>query len=305
MKPMAFTERLRGISGVQVKERESLAPYTSFRIGGPAEWFVLVRSLNALVDVLRLAREEGVGVFVLGAGTNLLISDKGVKGLVLKLEGVFRTYRIQGTEIISGASVPLAWLLDDAQERGLSGLEFAAGIPGTVGGAVVTNAGAFNGNIGEIIQGLRLVNKEGEYLHLSQEKFSFSYRHTSLQEGSIITEVTLALKRRKREDIREEASRNLRKRGENQPTSFSAGCIFKNPSALAAGQLIESLGLKGRTNGKARISTGHANFIENLGGATAREVWDLIGLIKERIRAEKGINLELEIKLMGEFPPLP
>ncbi|MEK7383030.1 MAG: UDP-N-acetylmuramate dehydrogenase [Elusimicrobiota bacterium] len=281
---------------------EPLARHTTFKIGGPADLFLDARDCDELLTALRLAREARVPVFVLGRGSNLLVKDQGVRGLVLRLAGGFDQVEFLGDgKVRAGASVRVPQLVVSCAQMGLSGLEPLVGVPGTVGGAVAMNAGTRDGEIGALVQEVEVVDPiAAELRTLSKSGLQFSYRASSLANLVVMT-ATLQLKPGDKGDIMALVARYQRKRLQTQPIhTFNVGSTFKNPPGRFAAKMIEELGLKGFAVGGARISAMHANFIENFAWATARDVLALVDLVRGRVRAAFGVDLELEMRVVGE-----
>lgn len=281
---------------------EPLAPRTTFKIGGPADAFVAARDREELRAALGAAREAGVPVFVLGFGSNLLVRDRGVRGLVVQLAGDFERIAFPGgAEVVAGAAARVPALVLACAERGLRGLEPIVGVPGTVGGALAMNAGTRDGEIGAFVKSVRTVDlRSGQERELSPAQLAFAYRRSAL-EAQVALDATLLLKEGDKADIMAVVRRYQQKRLETQPIhTYNVGSTFKNPSGRYAAQLVEQLGLKGHAIGGARVSPLHANFIENFAGAKASDVLALVDLIRERVRAGFGVDLELEMKVVGE-----
>ncbi|MEW5766179.1 MAG: UDP-N-acetylmuramate dehydrogenase [bacterium] len=305
-----LVERLRAIVGLRLKINEPMSRHTSFKIGGPADFFVEIESEAELKDVLELIRDHNLPGFILGGGTNLLVRDGGIRGLTLRPTGFFNKIDIRGrdkgerrnekSEIIKvGAGVSLPRLSREAATAGLSGLEFTAGIPGRIGGAVKLNASAFGKSIGELIKWVRVASPAGEEKLILAEDINFTYRH-GLKEG-IVLEVGLELSYGEPSKIKRQMHELLARKKAAQPLSGrNAGCIFLNPPGNYAGALIEKAGLKGSCVGQAKVSDKHANFIQNIGKATAADVLKLIKIIKSRVKDYSGIDLDLEITVVGE-----
>jgi UDP-N-acetylmuramate dehydrogenase len=279
-----------------------LAKLTSFRIGGPADLFLTVESEAELSAAIAAAVANHVAVFCLGAGTNLLVSDRGVRGLVLRLGDGFRKIGISGTNVTAGAAVEFCMLVETVVERGLEGLEFGEGIPGTVGGGLVMNAGAFGGEMSRVVRLVHGVTAEGEPLALSKEQVNFSYRRAGLPSRFVITWADFELAAGDRDQLRERVASIRAKRAQRQPHGVpNAGSIFKNPPGNFAGRLLEGVGIKGVRLGDAAFSKQHANFIVNLGNARAADVRALIELARNKVKENSGIVLEPEVKLVGEW----
>lgn len=285
-----------------VRTNEPMSRHTSFRIGGPADIFVAPRTAADLALALRLAREHGVPVFVFGNGTNLLVRDGGIRGLVIKLAGCCTEVAISGTRLRAGAGVLLAAAAAAAAEAGLSGLEFAAGIPGTVGGAVVMNAGAYDGEMKDVVVRVETVDETGEPRLYTSAELNFGYRQSALQQrNDIVTAVVFGLRFGDREEIIAKVRDFNQRRALKQPLDLpSAGSTFRRPPGHYAGDLIQRAGLRGFTIGGAQVSEKHAGFIVNRGGATARDVLALIAHVQKEVERQFGVWLEPEIKVVGE-----
>ena len=286
----------------RVKRNEILAAHTTLKIGGPADLFVLAENQDDLRLLITEAAKRKIPLFILGNGSNLLISDRGIRGLVVKLTGEFKNIVLNGCEITAGAGAMLPVLAVRTAKAGLSGLELLAGIPGTVGGALVMNAGALGQCIGDAVQSVTVFDRTGQVKVLSREEMAFAYRRSILQERDyLIAAVKLSLSPGEREELQKNLQAAVAKRKRSQPLSMpNAGSIFRNPKEFAAGRLIEELGFKGFKQGQAAVSELHANFIVNEGGATAQDVLQLIKLIQARVQEKYHILLEPEIKVIGE-----
>ena len=291
----------RRLSG-SLRFAEPMSRHTSFRIGGPADALFVPRDLAELKRCLKEARELGIPVTVIGNGSNLLVCDGGIRGLVIKLSGTLDWVHISGVKVRAGCGVLLAALAYKAVESDLGGLEFAAGIPGTLGGGVIMNAGAYGGEMKDVVTSVRVVSPSGEERDVSAAEMAFGYRHSSLQNsGSYVLEVAMELKPGDRESSLEMIRELNDRRKAKQPRALpSAGSVFKRPEGYYAGPLIEKAGLKGMRIGDAVVSPLHANFIVNVGNAAAADVLALIALVKEAVWRECGVLLEQEIKVLGE-----
>jgi len=275
--------------------------HTSLRIGGPADAVVFPQDERDLENVMNLVRERDISYMVMGKGTNILIRDQGIRGLVVNLSSGFRKISATAESIRAGAGALLNDMIGYGARKGLSGLASLCGIPGTVGGGLAMNAGAWGTEVRKRTETIVVMNADGRTRELSKKDLAFDYRKLQLPEGTIIVEGTFLMEREKREKIDEEIAFYHRKRRDTQPLQFpSAGSIFKNPRGVSAGQIIEELGLKGRRVGGAEISGMHGNFIINTGGAAASDVLKLIDLIQERVSRERGISLEPEVRVVGE-----
>ncbi len=302
MRETEFGEVFRGLN-FEVRFGEPLAAYTTFGIGGRADVMLFPRNLEDLEDAHRRLRPLSLPLFIMGAGSNLLVSDGGFRGAVIStrrgFNGLF--FREGGREIEAGGGRMLSALLEAAASRGLRGLECIAGIPGTVGGAVAMNAGEAERGIGEFIRRIQwLPLDNGGERQLAREEASFAYRKTQFPGEGVVLGATFELEGGTEAEARAALMEKLSRRRRAQPlTERSAGSIFKNPPGESAGRLIEEAGLKGSGEGGAVISEKHANFIVNRGRATALDVLKLIRLVRERVAEKRGVWLELEICLVG------
>ena len=287
-----------GIRG-EVRFGASLKDLTSFRIGGPADVLVVPHDLDDLCRLSKQAKAAKVPVFVLG-GTNVLIRDGGIRGIVVSLSKFKTITDESGSVVYAGAGVAMPTLLQHAITRSLSGLEWSAGVPGTVGGCLVMNAGTRLGEMKDAVKAVRLVRTSGAVQDLEASSIRFSYRKAHLPKG-IVAGVWMQLRPGQKDRIQAVVKDYLRYRKDSQPlTLANAGCAFKNPRPDSAGQMIEAAGLKGHRIGDAQVSEKHANFIVNLGHARSTDVIRLIRHIRRRVREQTGIALELELKIVGE-----
>lgn len=275
---------------------EKLARYTTIRIGGPAELLVRPRTVEELSAVIDLARSEDVPVRVLGAGSNVLVSDAGVRGIVLHTRALDEVRFEEGGLVQAGAGVHFPTLVRKATAEGLRGLEAGVGIPGSLGGVLTMNAGAYQFSIGPLVHEVVAVSPSRGRLTLAGDAIDFRYRASSFGRDLIVAHVRLVLAEDEPRAVRADMDRHMRLRKETQPVGVkSSGCIFKNPEGASAGKLLDELGLKGFRLGEARISEVHANFIVHDGAARASEILDLIDMVRTRVRKEMSIELEPEI----------
>ena len=282
----------------KVKFREPLRKYTSFKIGGPAEFFIRPASIEELRLALIYTRKQKIPLFLLGGGSNILVSDKGIKGLVIKLDSPrFKSFSFDGNHLLAGCGLTISEIIRLAKARGLSGLDFLVGIPATLGGALSMNAGAWGKNIGDLVEKVTVMDYNGNIKILGDSKLEFKYRKSSISKY-IILEALLKLSRKNKIIINQDIKEYLSGRRNSQDISSpSAGCVFKNPPGDSAGRLIDKCGLKGRNFGRAFVSLRHANFILNRGRAKACDVLRLMKLVKNRVKQEFDIDLEPEIKI--------
>lgn len=291
----------------RASRRHSLRRYTSFQIGGEADLFVEPESEEQLSACLAAASELGVPVTCLGGGTNVLVADDGVRGMVVRLGKAFATIRYvaedeTGADLEVGAAARFIRVAKDTVSRGYAGLEFAAGIPGWIGGAAQMNAGAFGGEISQSLTSMTMATLDGKIVKKAREQLQFSYRKLALDSPAVITSLSFRLRRSSVGRLQQDVARVQEKRRRNQPAGYpNAGSIFKNPPGEYAGRLIEKVGLKGTRRGDAQVSAEHANFIVNLGAATAADVRGLMELVQEEVWSRCGVWLEPEVRFLGEF----
>ncbi|NQV90212.1 UDP-N-acetylmuramate dehydrogenase [Candidatus Uhrbacteria bacterium] len=319
---MTITEQLHEVLGSRCVEYEPMAKHTNFRIGGPAKWFTDVRTLEELQRVLSIAKEHQIKIFVFGGGSNLLFSDEGFDGIVIKM--AMRTYEIQGTQVRADSGVLSSALARATAMLGLKGFQWAITLPGTIGGGVRGNAGCFGGEMKDHLVSVQVL-RENQIIELTQNDLQFGYRESAIKHSTdIVLSATFELEEGDVTELKMELDDKLMKRKISQPLGAgSAGCMFKNyeiqsdeelqrlmtkldiPSEmqsrrqLSAGWLIDNLDLKGKKIGDAQVSEVHGNFVVNTGSATADEVMQLVALIKTRARNEYGILLQEEIMYVG------
>ena len=293
-----WTAALRGF-GCQVNENEPMAAHTTFKIGGAATWFVRASNEVQAAAVLRLCDEHKMPLLVCGNGSNLLVSDKGFDGVVLQLTN--DDVAVAGCRITVGAGASLTRLCRIACEHSLSGLEFAYGIPGTLGGGVYMNAGAYGGQLADVVTSACVITPDGTLSELTAEQLQFGYRHSVLMEQPLtVWSVTLELNGGDREQIRAKMDAHMAARREKQPLEYpSGGSFFKRPEGHFAGALIEQCGLKGYTVGGAQVSEKHAGFVINRGGATCADVMALCRHVQDTVYEAHGVHLEREVQLVG------
>jgi UDP-N-acetylmuramate dehydrogenase len=281
-----------------IKTKVNLASYTSFKIGGQAEYFFEPKNLKSLQQVLVSAKQIGLRVFVLGAGSNILVSNAGLSGLVIRLSSKdFRKCCCQGSCLVAGSGLKLNALISFSRKNNLSGLEFLVGIPGTLGGSLIGNAGAWGKSVGEFVKQVGVLDYNGKLKLLGSKQLKFAYRKSNLN-NYIIIWAKLKLFAQEKKVIVAKINENLLRRKQFQGNNLAnAGCVFKNPGQDSAGRLIDSCGLKGRARGKAVISKRHANFILNKGNAKSGDVLSLMDLIQKEVKEKFKINLEPEIKI--------
>lgn len=281
---------------------EPMQKHTSFRIGGPADLLAEPKTEEELQALLRVAQKNNVPVTLIGNGSNLLVLDKGIRGLVIKLGNMLDQITVSGNSITFGSGVSLAMASKKAASLGLSGMEFAVGIPGSIGGAVYMNAGAYDGEMSKVVTYVRAMNHDGAIEEIPAADMDFGYRHTALQgSGKFVTAVTVTLRQGDVTLIADKMADFSQRRISKQPLELpSAGSMFKRPPGYFAGTLIDQTGLKGYTVGGAQVSTKHAGFVVNIGGATANDVLQLIRDVQDKVYAAHGVRLEPEVLVLGE-----
>ncbi len=293
---------LKNIPGVAISVDEPMSAHTSFRVGGPADVLVRPTDNSSLWEILRLCEENRVQVMIMGNGTNLIVRDKGIRGVVIQLTDNMSGYEVNGEEIRAESGILLSRLSKIALEHGLSGLEFAEGIPGTLGGGVTMNAGAYDGDMSMVVKSTVYLGTDGKHRTLNNEEHCFGKRSSIIQTGvGIVLSSVISLKKGCREEIKEKMKEFHTRRKGKQPLELpSAGSIFKRPEGYFAGKLVQDCGLRGFRLGGAEISSLHCGFIVNTGGATASDVIALIRHIQDRVSDEYGVKLQTEVKIVGE-----
>ena len=301
-KDKSIRESIPKVNGKVVFD-EPMSVHTSFKLGGPADIFAVPENVEDLQVILRWANENALPVFLLGAGTNLLVSDRGIRGLVIQLGVGFNQIHIRNSVLRAGAAARLSRVLRKSLGRGLSGLEGIAGVPGTVGGAICMNAGTSAGYIGDALDRVVAMDLQGEVSEVPASELGLSYRQSAIKEKKIIiTGAIFQLRPQESGEINNIITELLTKRKHTQPVGIgTAGSVFKNPSGGYAGQILEKVGAKGTQVGGARVSSKHANFIENTGAASAEDVHNLIVKLQELAKSKAGVVLEPEIEIVGEW----
>ncbi len=279
---------------------EDLSKHTSFKIGGPADAFVEIEKEEQLTQLSEYLERVEEKYYILGNGSNTLFPDKGFEGVILHVGNGFSEITVEGEKIIAKAGAALVKVSKIAQENSLTGLEFAAGIPGTVGGGVVMNAGAYDGEMAQVVSCVKAISPKGEIIELENKSLEFGYRHSILRHrGYVVTEVSFELKKGDKDEIRKKMDDFNSRRREKQPLEYpSAGSVFKRPTGHYAGQLIMDAGMRGFQIGGARVSDKHCGFIINVNHASAEDVLELIEEIQFRVRDRFGVDLEPEIEIL-------
>ena len=288
---------------MKVLLREKMSKHTSFRIGGEADVFVVPQSIDELKLLIKYLRENNIIYYIVGRGTNLLISDKGLRGCVVNIGSDISKIKVRGTKIEAEAGAQMIQIADEALNSGLTGFEQLSGIPGTIGGAIAMNAGAYDRNIDELVISCDVINEDNKIVTINKKDLDFSYRHSIIEEkGYIVTKVSLRLTEGNKNDILAKMNQIKNIRNTNQPLEYpSAGSVFKRPENSYASKLIEESGLKGERVGDAQVSEKHSGFIVNLGNATEKDVYKLITKIQKTIKTYYNIDLETEIKMWGKL----
>lgn len=302
MNDQFLTELENIMAGSGIFMEEPMKKHTTFRVGGPAD--VLVQpDETALAAVLGLCRQYHVPYSFIGNGSNLLVGDKGIRGVVIEMTEPMGNIEVHGTQITAQAGAMLSKIANTAASNGLGGMEFAAGIPGSVGGAVVMNAGAYGGEMKDIIEKVYVLDENGAQLELDRDALDLGYRHSCIPDKKyIVTKVVLELVPRNEAEIRSEMKELNEKRAEKQPLQYpSAGSTFKRPEGYFAGKLIMDAGLRGYQVGGAQVSEKHCGFVINKGDATAADICQLMRDVSDKVQAQFGVVLEPEVKMIGEF----
>lgn len=286
-----------------IRQKALMKDFTSFKIGGPADIVAEPKDIKELVELIKFLRNQGIIFYILGNGTNILVSDKGVRGCVVRIGKNLSKIRVNGTRIEAEAGASLGEISQIALKNGLQGFEEFSGIPGTIGGAVAMNAGAYGKEMKDVFSSANAINEAGRVIKLSKDAMNFSYRHSAVGEGKfIVTQVVINLQEGDKKNIQNNIERYRILRKDSQPIDYpSAGSTFKKPEGKVASKLIDEANLKGASIGGAQVSTLHAGFIINKGEATASDVYKLMKKVQDDIRIYYNVSLEPEIKLWGKF----
>ncbi len=300
---MKYLDKLQELIAGKVLINEPMKNHTTFRIGGPAEVLVIPNDVDDLIKGIRFAEHSGILWHVIGNGSNVLVDDKGVRGIVFKIKRIIDGLHIDGEKVIAGAGIMLPHLARFVAKRGLSGLEHVVGIPGTLGGAVVMNAGSAGHEISEVVKKVKVLEPPGNIKILRKEDLQFGHRYSCLQNGKrIVLEVELKLSRDDPLMIQRRMDELIKKRRKTQPLQYpSAGSVFKKPKGNFAGRLIEKADCKGMRQGDAEVSKIHANFIINRGNASSKDIFCLMQKVQQIVKRKFDVILEPEIILMGNF----
>jgi len=294
------------ISNIAGKENvfidEPMSKHTSFKVGGNADLLVLPQNADQLIEIVEICKERQCPFFVMGNGTNLIVKDKGIRGVVIKTFGGLQNFKVDDDIIEAESGILLSKLSNIALKNSLTGLEFASGIPGTLGGAVTMNAGAYHGEMKDVVVWTRYLDKQGLVKEIEDEQHQFGYRTSFIQKnGGIILKSRLNLRKGNSSEIKAMMEDLEKRRKDKQPLDMpSAGSVFKRPEGYYAGQLIENCGLRGYSIGGAQVSNKHCGFIVNNGNATAEDVITLIKFVQDTVKAKFGVELQTEVKIVGE-----
>ena len=282
---------------------EPMKKHVTFRVGGAADYFVSPESAEEVQKIILLCKEAGMPYYILGNGSNLLVSDHGYRGVIIQIYKSMSEVSVKGELVTAQAGELLSAIAAKAAEESLTGFEFASGIPGTIGGAAVMNAGAYGGEMKDVLEQVTVLTKEGELLTLPREELEMGYRTSRVARNQyIVLEAVIRLTHGEQKQIRETMNELKEKRTTKQPLEYpSAGSTFKRPEGYFAGKLIEDAGLRGFQVGGAQVSEKHCGFVINKDNATAAEVRELIRQVSERVKANSGVTLEPEVKMLGEF----
>ncbi|WP_333861314.1 UDP-N-acetylmuramate dehydrogenase [Clostridium sp.] len=297
-----FAIRLREILDIEdIKIDEPMKEHTSFKVGGPVDILLTPKDFNQVVAAVKFCKKENIPYYIMGNGSNLLVKDGGIRGVMIKLVKLNKI-QVKENKIITESGASLKDISTTALENCLTGFEFACGIPGSVGGAVTMNAGAYNGEISNVIESAKVICNNGEIVVLNMEEMELGYRMSSiLKNGYTILEVTFNLEKGDKESIMNRIEDLSRRRNEKQPLEYaSAGSTFKRPQGHFAAKLIEDSGLKGKSVGDAQVSQKHSGFIINKGNATAKDILTLISIVQDKVRQNFDIDLYTEVRIIGE-----
>lgn len=287
----------------RILRQEPMRLHTTFRVGGPAALFLELQSEQEFRDILTLLHAEEEDYFTVGNGSNLLISDTGYNGVILHPSKNFGDVRVEGERLICESGATLAAIARTALEQELTGFEFAAGIPGSLGGAIVMNAGAYDGEMKQVVETVKLITPEGEIITKDSEEMEFSYRHSILKEKPyLVLSVTIKLRKGEKEQIKARMEELAQKRREKQPLEYpSAGSTFKRPEGYFAAKLIQDAGLRGLMVGGAQVSEKHCGFVINKDQSTAKDIYELMKRVQEQVKEKCGVMLEPEVICLGDF----
>ena len=301
-KEFIYKQLLNILEEDSVKVDEPMKKHISFKVGGPADFLVKPKTEKELMEVIKLVKKENIPFLVIGNGSNLLVKDGGIRGIVIELSDNFNNYEIEGNIMKAQSGALLSILGRNAFKNSLTGFEFASGIPGTLGGALAMNAGAYGGEMKQVVKTVRLMDTDGNIFELSNEEMKFEYRRSILTTNDyIVLSAVIELQEGNAEEIKEAMADYANRRSTKQPLNFpSAGSTFKRPEGHFAAKLIDDCGLRGLSIRGAQVSDKHCGFVINSGEASAKDILDLIFIVKSTVNAKFGIMLEEEVKILGE-----
>lgn len=303
MNTLLYKQMCDIVSSEQIKRNEPMKEHTTFRVGGNADYYIIPDEIKQISELVKLCKKSKLDYYILGRGSNLLVSDKGYQGVIIQLLDNLSQIEVKGDYVKAQAGALLYDVAEVAACKNLTGLEFASGIPGTIGGAVVMNAGAYDGEIKNVIDGVSVMTEDGTILELNNEELQFGYRRSAIIENDyIVLDATMRLSKGKEKEIREKMDDLQIRRESKQPLEYpSAGSTFKRPQGYFAGKLIMDAGLCGYKIGDAQVSTKHCGFVINNGNASASEILQLISHIQNEVKWKFGVELVAEVKLLGDF----
>ncbi len=298
-----FLDEVRAQVGEVIKVNEPMKVHTTFQVGGTADYFATPRTEDEISILLKTAKKHEIPVFVVGNGSNLLVSDKGYRGMIIQIGKEYSDVAVEGNVVSANAGASLAKIARTAYDNGLGGFEFAAGIPGTLGGAVSMNAGAYGGEIKDVIIDAKVLTTEGDILVIKADELELAYRSSVItKKGYIVLGARFSFEKKEKEEIKARMDELAFARKSKQPLEFpSAGSTFKRPEGYFAGKLIMDAGLRGFQVGGARVSDKHCGFIINAENATAADIYSLILQVQEKVQQQFGVHLQPEVKMLGEF----
>ena len=288
--------------GIVLKD-EAMKKHITFRVGGPADYFVIPKTVEEVCETVKVCREENVPYYIIGNGSNLLVGDGGYRGVVIQMFKELSDIKVEGNVITAQAGCRLSQIAAEALKAGLGGFEFAAGIPGTLGGAVIMNAGAYGGEMKDVLETVTVLTKDGKVEVLQKEELGLGYRRSKVADDEdIVLGATIRLEPKTQEEIKAVMDDLRERRVSKQPLEYpSAGSTFKRPEGYFAGKLIQDAGLRGFSVGGAQVSEKHCGFVINKGEATAKDIMELINSVTEKVKEDSGVTLEPEVKRLGEF----
>ena len=301
-KDLIYKKLLNILEEENIKVDEPMKKHISFKVGGPADFLLKPKTEEELSEIIKFVKKENIPYLIIGNGSNLLVKDGGIRGIVVELSDNFNSFEIEGNIVKAQCGALLSILGRNALKNSLTGFEFASGIPGTLGGALAMNAGAYGGEMKNIVKTVRLMDTNGNIIELSNEEMEFAYRQSILSRKEyIVLSAVIELEPGNYDDIKEIMADYTNRRITKQPLNFpSAGSTFKRPEGHFAGKLIDDSGLRGLTLRGAQVSDKHCGFVVNLGGAKAKDILDLIYIVKSTVNSKFGIMLEEEVKILGE-----